>query len=68
MWRAVNDQGLLATPAFMDVVNRLMPYYWLRVIGGSMYLVGLLMMTWNLIATVRGARLQPQAIPAPAVS
>jgi cbb3-type cytochrome oxidase subunit 1 len=33
-----------------------------------MYLTGLLMMVWNLIATVRGARPQVQAIPAPAAS
>jgi cytochrome c oxidase cbb3-type subunit 1 len=68
MWRAVNDQGMLATPAFMDIVHRLTPYYWLRLSGGTMYLVGLLMMVWNLIATVRGARPQVQAIPAPATS
>jgi cbb3-type cytochrome c oxidase subunit I len=68
MWRGVNDQGMLATPAFMDIVNRLMPYYWLRVTGGSMYLIGVLMMVWNFIETVRGSRPQAQAIPAPAVS
>ncbi len=68
MWRAVNDQGMLATPAFMDIVNRLTPYYWLRVTGGAMYLVGLLMMVWNLIVTVRGARPQTQAIPNPATA
>jgi len=68
MWRAVNDQGMLANPAFMDIVHRLAPYYWLRLVGGSMYLIGLLMMVWNLIATVRGARPQEQAIPVPVVA
>ncbi|MDH4351130.1 MAG: cytochrome C oxidase Cbb3, partial [Gemmatimonadota bacterium] len=68
MWRAVNDQGLLATPAFMDIVHRLAPYYWLRVTGGALYLTGALMMVWNLLETVRGARPQVQAIPAPAAS
>ena len=68
MWRAVNDQGQLANPAFMDIVHRLMPYYWLRVVGGGMYLTGLLMMAWNLIVTVRGARARTQAIPMPATA
>jgi cytochrome c oxidase cbb3-type subunit I/II len=64
MWRAVNDQGFLANPAFMDIVNQLNPFYWLRLGGGLMYLVGILMMSWNLIRTVRGARPQLQPVPA----
>jgi cbb3-type cytochrome oxidase subunit 1 len=66
MWRAVNDQGFLANPAFMDIVNQLDPFYWLRLVGGLMYFVGVLMMSWNLIRTVRGA--QPQLQTAPAAS
>jgi hypothetical protein len=37
-------QGQLAYPNFTEIVNQLMPFYWLRVIGGSMYLTGAVMM------------------------
>jgi cytochrome c oxidase cbb3-type subunit I/II len=64
LWRAVNDQGTLANPAFLDIVLRLRPFYWLRLVGGSMYLVGVLMMTWNLLRTVYGPRRALQPAPA----
>jgi cbb3-type cytochrome oxidase subunit 1 len=69
MWRAVTDTGMLSNPAFMDIVNRLNPFYWLRLVGGLLYLTGVLMMSWNLIRTVFGAqpRLQP-VTAAPAAS
>ena len=52
-WRALNDAGQLAHPIFVDIVNRLDPFYWLRVVGGGLYLVGMLMMFWNFYRTVR---------------
>jgi cytochrome c oxidase cbb3-type subunit I/II len=52
MWRAVDDQGQLMYPNFMDTVIQLMPFYWIRLIGGTMYLVGVLIMAFNLIKTV----------------
>jgi cytochrome c oxidase cbb3-type subunit I/II len=66
MWRAVNAQGTLANPAFLDIVHRLNPFFWLRLTGGALYLLGLLMMSWNLIRTVSGPR--PQPVPAPAAA
>lgn len=68
MWRAVNDQGLLANPAFMDIVNRLDPFYWMRLTGGVLYLVGALMMTWNITRTISASRVTQAAVPQPAVS
>jgi len=52
-WRALNDIGLLAHPNFVDIVNRLEPFYWLRLVGGTLYLIGALMMLWNFYRTVR---------------
>ena len=34
-WRAMNDAGQLVNPIFLDIVTRLMPYYWMRLLGGS---------------------------------
>lgn len=59
-WRALNDVGLLAHPNFVDIVNRLAPFYWMRLVGGTLYLIGALMMLWNFLRTVRGAPPEPQ--------
>ena len=35
--RAFDENGLLAYQDFVETVNRLMPLYWIRVAGGSLY-------------------------------
>jgi len=67
MWRAVDDAGQLQYPNFMDTVLQLMPFYWVRLGGGTMYLLGVLMMAYNLVQTARGApaaQTAPVAAPA----
>ncbi len=51
MWRAFDSQGLLAYPDFVETVIRLMPFYWVRVLGGSLYLLGTLFCAVNLVMT-----------------
>jgi cytochrome c oxidase cbb3-type subunit I/II len=51
MWRAVDAQGALVYPNFIETVNAIKPMYWMRLVGGSMYLVGMVMMAWNLART-----------------
>ena len=46
---------LLANPIFLDITARLQPFLLLRVVGGSMYLVGAIMMGINFWKTVRGS-------------
>ncbi len=53
MWRAFDQTGRLAYPDFVETVVKLMPMYWMRVVGGSMYLVGTLIFGWNVIMTWR---------------
>ena len=52
MWREVDANGFLVN-AFADTVAAMYPMYVVRGIGGAMYLVGALMMCWNLYMTVR---------------
>ncbi len=54
-WRAINDAGQLANPIFLDITARLEPFLWLRLIGGTMYLVGAIMMAINFWQTIRGS-------------
>jgi cytochrome c oxidase cbb3-type subunit I/II len=51
MWRAVDAQGALTYPNFVETVNAIRPMYWMRLIGGSMYVVGMIMMAYNLART-----------------
>ena len=51
MWREVDSQGFLVN-AFADTVSAKFPMYVVRGLGGVMYLVGGVIMVYNLWATV----------------
>ena len=66
MWRAVNADGTL-TYSFIEAVKASYPFWAIRVLGGLMYLVGMLLMLYNVIKTMQGARMvDDAAVPAPA--
>lgn len=56
MWRAFNEDGNLQYPDFIQTVVKLIPYYWFRAIGGTLYLIGMIIMTINVLMTVRMAK------------
>jgi cytochrome c oxidase cbb3-type subunit I/II len=51
MWRAFDETGRLQYPDFLQTVSRLIPMYWVRALGGSMYVAGTLLCGWNLYKT-----------------
>ncbi|MBS0195173.1 MAG: cytochrome-c oxidase, cbb3-type subunit I [Planctomycetes bacterium] len=51
MWRAFDEAGRLQYPDFVETVMRLMPMYWIRVLGGTMFLVGGILCLYNAIMT-----------------
>ncbi|MBX2822256.1 MAG: cytochrome-c oxidase, cbb3-type subunit I [Rhodothermaceae bacterium] len=53
MWRAFNEAGRLLYPDFMETVIQIIPMYWARMIGGSMYLVGVVLMMINVYQTIK---------------
>jgi cytochrome c oxidase cbb3-type subunit I/II len=57
MWRAMNPDGSLMYPTFVETLIALAPMYWMRLIGGSLYLIGMIIMGYNLARTMRGAKL-----------
>ena len=66
MWRAVNADGTL-TYSFIESVKASYPFWAIRVLGGLMYLVGMLLMLFNVVKTMQGARMvNDAAVPAPA--
>jgi len=54
MWRAITPEGALQYPGFVETLVAIRPLYMLRLIGGSLYLVGFLIMVYNLVKTVAG--------------
>ncbi|MCL4741594.1 MAG: cytochrome-c oxidase, cbb3-type subunit I [Phycisphaerales bacterium] len=51
MWRAFDETGRLAYPDFAETVARLMPFYWIRVVGGLLFIAGFVMMAINVLMT-----------------
>lgn len=67
MWTSGITQGLmlnatteggtvLAYPNFVDTLNTIRPMMLMRVLGGGMYLVGFVLLGYNLWMTIRGAQ------------
>ncbi len=52
MWRAYDTLGFLQY-SFVESVEAVHPYYFIRMMGGVMFLAGALLMVFNLIQTVR---------------
>src|SRR5690348_2486238 len=67
MWRAVNPDGTL-TYTFVEGVKASYPYYVVRVLGGVLYLSGMLVMAWNVWMTVISGFSKPAPIPQPAMA
>lgn len=67
MWRALNADGTL-TYTFVESVKATYPYYAIRLLGGLLFLSGMLIMAYNVWRTVRET--QPIDVPvlAPATS
>ncbi|HRP62016.1 MAG TPA: cytochrome-c oxidase, cbb3-type subunit I [Phycisphaerales bacterium] len=53
MWLGFDSKGMLAYPDFVETVTKLMPFYWVRVLGGSLYLAGACLCAANLYMTWR---------------
>jgi cytochrome c oxidase cbb3-type subunit I/II len=51
MWRAFDETGRLQYPDFVETVTRIMPMYWMRALGGTLYIAGLLIGAYNLYKT-----------------
>ncbi|HEX4993872.1 MAG TPA: cytochrome-c oxidase, cbb3-type subunit I [Methylomirabilota bacterium] len=70
MWRAFDETGRLAYPDFVETTVRLIPMYWVRVLGGSLYIAGLILCGVNTLMTWRGrpARYAEPVHEAPALA
>ena len=56
MWRAEHEGGGLLYASFVETLVAILPMYWMRLIGGSLYLFGFVLLAWNMIATARSGK------------
>lgn len=66
MWQAIDETGRLVYPDFVETVTRIVPLYWVRAFGGFLFIIGALMMIYNIIKTVKSSKgLLETEIPQP---
>ncbi|MCU0355011.1 MAG: cytochrome-c oxidase, cbb3-type subunit I [Cytophagales bacterium] len=68
MWKDFNPDGTLQHPNFLETTTKLIPFYALRGVGGTLFLLGTLVMIYNLWMTARqGTFLANEPASAPAL-
>ncbi|MDT0605765.1 cytochrome-c oxidase, cbb3-type subunit I [Croceitalea rosinachiae] len=69
MWKEFNPDGTLVYGNFLETVQQIIPMYWMRAIGGTMFIVGMLIMVYNVIVTIRkGTAVTDELAEAPALT
>ncbi|MCC8361050.1 cytochrome-c oxidase, cbb3-type subunit I [Salinimicrobium sediminilitoris] len=53
MWKQFNPDGTLVYGNFLETVTEIIPMYWFRAIGGSMYIAGMFILLWNVYKTIK---------------
>ncbi len=56
-WKEFTPEGTLKYQ-FLDTVKQMQPFYLMRGIGGVLFLIGALIMCWNLIKTIKTGMVQ----------
>jgi cytochrome c oxidase cbb3-type subunit I/II len=67
MWKQFTPLGVLQYPNFLETVLQIVPMYIIRMIGGSLYYVGVIVMVYNLVKTAKQgsfAKEEPAEAPA----
>ncbi|ORU94093.1 MAG: cytochrome C oxidase Cbb3 [Cycloclasticus sp. symbiont of Bathymodiolus heckerae] len=62
MWGAINDDGTL-TYSFVESLLRMNPFYFIRFLGGAMFLGGMFIMAYNLYKTTENAKPSDVVVP-----
>lgn len=69
MWKEFTEEGLLKYPNFLETVIQIRPMYAARSLGGTLYLAGVVIMTYNIIKTIKAgsfvANEEAEASPLP---
>jgi cytochrome c oxidase cbb3-type subunit I/II len=60
MWKEFGEEGVLKYPNFLETTLQIIPLHLMRAIGGTFYLVGVIIMTYNLVKTMLAGKLVAQ--------
>ena len=60
MWKEFTEEGFLAYPNFLETVTQIKPMYAARAFGGTLYIVGVIAMIYNLIMTMKQGTFQAE--------
>jgi cytochrome c oxidase cbb3-type subunit I/II len=60
MWKQFTPDGFLQYPNYLQTVQQIIPFYQLRAVGGSLYILGVWLMAYNLWRTARAGRFVPE--------
>ncbi len=68
MWKQFNPDGSLVYGNFLETLTEMMPMYWMRAIGGTLYIIGLCVLIYNIVLTVKkGKSIEDELAEAPAL-
>ncbi len=69
MWNQFNADGTLTYGNFLETVTQIMPMYWMRAIGGTLYIIGGFIALYNIVQTARaGTKVTDELAEAMALS
>ncbi len=55
MWRAIDSSGNLVYPDFVETVMKIVPLYYVRALGGLLYISGYVLVIYNIYKTIKNA-------------
>lgn len=69
MWKQFTEEGILKYPNFLETINAIMPMYYIRALGGTLYLAGVIIGIYNIFKTMAAGKLiAEEAAEAPALA
>lgn len=68
MWQDFNPDGTLVNKDFLETLTQLRPFYMMRALGGGLFIIGAIIMSYNLLKTMsKGTFLANETTQAPAL-
>ena len=65
MWKQFEPDGFLTYGNFLETVTQIIPMYLMRAVGGSIYIVGVFLMCYNLWKTAKTGKVVNPQVSAP---
>jgi cytochrome c oxidase cbb3-type subunit I/II len=67
MWKEFTADGFLQYPLFLETVLQIVPMYIIRSIGGAIFVIGIFIMLYNLMRTIRSGSVSDEEVQAHAM-